>query len=210
MFEEKFVSLSELDQEEFARVVNALLLKSFIVRDMFDTRQRTMRINPDYRFIERYYSLINDYLKYAGWSITQDALNGVYALENSFEHNRIRIDRETSLIIYALRLAYEKNKHEGNQGGEAVYMTTPALLKMMLDYGITMLNKKITGRQLGRSLRFMALHNIIAKVAGSYDEGNVSFYILPSIIYAVDNAKIVAMSEALEQQRQSEQESEID
>jgi hypothetical protein len=45
----------------------------------------------------------------------------------------------------------------------------------------------------------LTTHNIIAKVSGSYDEGNVSFYILPSIIYAVDNAKIVAMAEALEQ-----------
>jgi uncharacterized protein YPO0396 len=52
---------------------------------------------------------------------------------------------------------------------------------------------------LQRSLRFFASHNIISKVSGTYDEGNVSFYILPSIAYALDNEKIVAMSQALDE-----------
>ena len=84
-------------------------------------------------------------------------------------------------------------------------MTTPSLIKTMLDYGITLSGKKLSGRLIGRGLRFLTTHNIIAKVSGSYDEGNVSFYILPSIIYAIDNAKIVAMAEALEQMKSAEE-----
>ena len=71
----------------------------------------------------------------------------------------------------------------------------PGLINM---HGITIPGKKLTGKQIARALRFFASHNIISKVSGSYDEGNVSFYILPSIIYALDNNKIVAMSEALD------------
>lgn len=51
----------------------------------------------------------------------------------------------------------------------------------------------------------MANHNIISKVSGSYDEGNVSFYILPSIIYAIDNEKIIAMSNALDELNSDDQ-----
>lgn len=204
MFEEEIVKLSNSDQQEFSRVVNILLLKSFIVRESFDAREKMMKINPEYRFIERHYALFEDYLKYAGWYIERDMANGVIALHNEYEQNRLRIDRETSLILFTLRLVYETQKSESNSGGEAIYMTTPELLKMMLEYGITMQGKRLTGRLLGRSLRFMAAHNIIAKVSGSYDEGNVAFYILPSITFAVDNQKIAAMSEALDRLKEGE------
>ncbi len=199
MFETQFQNLASADQTEFARVVNVLLLKSFIVRDMFDSRERAMKINPDYRFLERFYELVAEYLKFSGWTLEKDVMNGVFALGNSYESNRLRIDRETSLLLFTLRLVYENEKNQSNQTGESIYVTTPALLKMMLDYGITMGGKKLSGRLLGRGLRFLASHAIIAKVSGSYDEGNVSFYILPSIVFAVDNQKIVAMAEAIEQ-----------
>ncbi len=199
MFESQFQTLASADQSEFARVVNALLLKSFIVRDMFDSRERIMKINPDYRFLERFYDLVCDYLKYAGWTLNKDVLNGVFSLSNSYESNRLRLDRETSLLLFTLRLVYENEKNQSTQTGESIYVTTPTLIKTMLDYGITISGKKLSGRLLGRALRFLTTHNVIAKVSGSYDEGNVSFYILPSIIYAIDNQKIVAMAEALEQ-----------
>jgi len=204
MFEEEFVKLSSQDQNEFARIVNALMLKSFVVRESFDSREKMMKINPEYRFVERYFELIEDYLKYAGWHIEKDVTNGVIAIFNEYDQNRLRIDRETSLILFTLRLVYETKKAESSTPGESLYMTTPELLKMMLEYGITMQGKRLTGRLLGRSLRFMAAHNIIAKVSGSYDEGNVTFYILPSITFAVDNQKIAAMSEALDRLKEGE------
>lgn len=204
MFEEEIVKLSNSDQQEFSRVVNILLLKSFIVRESFDTREKIMKINPEYRFIERHYAIFEDYLKYSGWYMERDMASGVIALHNEYEQNRLRIDRETSLILFTLRLVFENQKSESNSGSESIYMTTPELLKMMLEYGITMQGKRLTGRLLGRSLRFMAAHNIIAKVSGSYDEGNVTFYILPSITFAVDNQKIAAMSEALDRLKEGE------
>lgn len=204
MFEEEFVKLSSQDQNEFARIVNALMLKSFVVRESFDSREKMMKINPEYRFIERYYEIFEEYLKYSGWHLEKDVTNGVIAIYNEYEQNRLRIDRETSLILFTLRLIYETKKAESNAPGESLYMTTPELLKTMIEYGITMQGKRLTGRLLGRSLRFMATHNIICKVSGSYDEGNVTFYILPSITFAVDSQKIAAMSDALERLKEGE------
>ncbi len=204
MFETEFEKLSNGEQNEFARVTNTLLLKSFIVRDVFDNKEKAMRINPDYRFIERHFDLINDYLKYTNWIMEKDVLNGVVALINLNEQNRLRMERETSLILFVLRLIYETEKNESSQTGEAIYITTPTLLKTMIDHNITMSGKRMSGRLFAKSLRFLANHNIIAKVSGSYDEGNVAFYILPSILFAVDNQKIKAMSEALEQLKAGE------
>ena len=206
MFSEQFAQLSGSDQTRYAEIVNKILLKGFVVRDIFDSREKIIRVNPDFRFIERQFDLINDYLKFSGWVLNKDLILGVFYLVNTFEDNRIRIDRETSLVLFTLRLIYEDEKEEGGSSStQSIYMTTPSLIKMMVDHGITMPGKRLTGRLIGKSLRFLNNHNIISKVSGSYDEGNVSFYILPSIKYAIDNEKIVAMSNALDQLNSQEE-----
>ena len=206
MFSEQFAQLSGSDQTRFAEIVNKILLKGFVVRDIFDSREKIIRVNPDFRFIERQFDLINDYLKFSGWVLNKDLILGVFYLVNTFEDNRIRIDREASLGLFTLRLIYEDEKEEGGSSStQSIYMTTPSLIKMMVDHGITMPGKRLTGRLIGKSLRFLNNHNIISKVSGSYDEGNVSFYILPSIKYAIDNEKIVAMSNALDQLNSQEE-----
>ena len=206
MFSEQFAQLSGSDQTRFAEIVNKILLKGFVVRDIFDSREKIIRVNPDFRFIERQFDLINDYLKFSGWVLNKDLILGVFYLVNTFEDNSIRIDRETSLVLFTLRLIYEDEKEEGGSSStQSIYMTTPSLIKMMVDHGITMPGKRLTGRLIGKSLRFLNNHNIISKVSGSYDEGNVSFYILPSIKYAIDNEKIVAMSNALDQLNSQEE-----
>ena len=206
MFSEQFAQLSGSDQTRFAEIVNKILLKGFVVRDIFDSREKIIRVNPDFRFIERQFDLINDYLKFSGWVLNKDLILGVFYLVSTFEDNRIRIDRETSLVLFTLRLIYEDEKEEGGSSStQSIYMTTPSLIKMMVDHGITMPGKRLTGRLIGKSLRFLNNHNIISKVSGSYDEGNVSFYILPSIKYAIDNEKIVAMSNALDQLNSQEE-----
>ena len=53
MFEEEFIKLSHSDQNEFARVVNALMLKSFVVRESFDSREKMMKINKIHSFFQK-------------------------------------------------------------------------------------------------------------------------------------------------------------
>lgn len=198
MFEENILRLTRADQDAFAKAINQLLLTSFVVRDEFDRREKTIKINPTYRFIERHFDLINDYLSFAGWRVDKDLIKGVFSLLNEYGTNRVRFDREVSLVLFVLRLIYEEEKKEGGHVGDSIYLTTPLVLKVMHDRGVLIPNKRLTGRLVGRALREIGQHNIIAKVAGSYDEGNVTFYLLPSIVYAVDNEKIVAISQALE------------
>lgn len=197
MFEENYMALNTSDKRDFSLSINHLLSHSFIVRDLFDNKEKIMKINPYYRFMERNFELVDEYLEFIGYSITKDVLLGVITLSNTNTENRIKIDRETSLILYVLRLIYENQKNEANIDANGVYITTPLLIKSMIDFSISFPNKKLTGRLVGKSLRFLANHNIICKVSGTYDEGNVNFYILPSIVYAIDNNKIQAMADAL-------------
>ena len=199
MFSEEFLKMAPSDQSEFGSVINYLLLKGFVVRDIFDPKEKIMRTSENYRYIERHFELIDDYLKYSGWHIEKDSMLGVIALTNFYNENRTKIDRETSLVLFALRLIYENEKDESNAATQAIYITTPGLIQLMIQDGITMPGKRLYGRGIAKSLRFLANHNIISKVSGSYDEGNVSFYILPSICYALDGERIKAMSNALDE-----------
>ena len=143
--------------------------------------------------------MINSYLSFSNWRIEKDAILGVVALLNENNENHIRLDRETSLLIFTLRLIYETERDQSSSTSEAIYLTTQSLIRTMLEHGILLPNKKLTGRNLAKSLRFLVQHNILNKVSGNYDEGNVAFYILPSIVYALDNEKVAAMSNALDQ-----------
>ncbi len=199
MFEEKYNELSLGEKNQFGSVVNTILLKGFIVRDIFDPKEKIIKISPTYRFIEKNYELINSYLSFANWRIEKDTILGVVALLNENNENHFRLDRETSLLIFTLRLIYETERDQSSSTSEAIYLTTQSLVRTMLEHGILLPNKKLTGRNLAKSLRFLVQHNILNKVSGNYDEGNVAFYILPSIVYALDNEKVAAMSNALDQ-----------
>ncbi len=210
MFEEKYNELSYSEKNQFGTIINRLLLKGFVVRDVFDTKEKIVKISPDYRFLEKNFELVNDYLSLANWRIEIDKVLGVVSLLNFNDENRIKLDRETSLILFVLRLIYENERNQSSLTGESIYITTPILIKTMYEHGITFINKKLSGRSIARCLRFLANHNIILKVSGNYEEGNVAFYILPSIIYALDNEKIAAMSNALDNLIGESNESEVE
>lgn len=206
MFIEKYNELSYSEKNQFGSIVNKLLLKGFIVRDIYDNKEKIVKISPEYRFIEKNYDLVNDYLSFSNWRVEIDKVLGVASLLNESEENKIRLDRETSLILFVLRLIYENERNQSTISGESIYLTTPVLIRTMQEHGIFMPGRKLNGRNIAKSLRFLASHNIINKVSGNYDEGNVAFYILPSIVYAIDNDKIAAMSNALDALKENDSE----
>ena len=198
-FEEEFNKLTYSEKNNFSKCVNVLLLKGFVVRDYYDIKERSMRTSSEYRFLDKYFELIDSYLSFSGWHIEKDVILGVITLINLEGDNRMKLDREISLTIFALRLIYERDKDQSSSTSESIYVTTPLLVRYMLEHGIVLPNKRLTARNLSRSLRFLLNHNVISKVSGNFDEGNVAFYILPSIVYCLDNEKIRAISEALDE-----------
>jgi hypothetical protein len=58
MWYNDYANLNNSEKERFRKVVNYLLNKSFMLREIYEQRDRVGKINADYRFVERNFELI--------------------------------------------------------------------------------------------------------------------------------------------------------
>ena len=191
MFFEEYEKFSNADKEEFAHVVNTLMLKSFILRENYDRHLKMMKSNRDYSFCERNIDLIREYLEYSGWTIEKDSRLGVISINNEYQENHIRLDFLTSVMVYGLRYIYEGAREE-NQMTSEVLSSANELLKVLIDKGLIKLEKKPSAVSMASCYRFLENHNIINRVNGEFKDRTFTFYILPSILYVIDMEKINA------------------
>ena len=82
MWLENYNNLTNAEKERFAKLVNYLLSKTFVTREIFETKDKLGKINADYRFIEKYYDLFEGYLKVINYVLKTDEVIGVIYLEN--------------------------------------------------------------------------------------------------------------------------------
>ena len=197
MFEEKYLQLSNQEKEDFARVVNNLMLKSFILRENYDRHSKMMKSNKDYSFIERNIDMIRQYLEFSGWTIEKDSRLGVVMINNEYQDNHIRIDFLTSIIVYGLRYAYELSKEKEEMTSE-VYFSAAELLQILIDKGLIRQDKKPSAVAMASSYRFLENHNIISRVSGEFRDRSLTFYILPSILYIIDIDRINVIFDQIE------------
>ena len=197
MFEEKYLQLSNQEKEDFARVVNNLMLKSFILRENYDRHSKMMKSNRDYSFVERNIDMIREYLEFSGWTVEKDSRLGVVMINNEYKDNHIRIDFLTSIIVYGLRYAYELSKEKEEMTTE-VYFTAAELLQILMEKGLIRQDKKPSAVAMASSYRFLENHNIISRVSGEYRERSLTFYILPSILYVIDVERINVIFDQIE------------
>ena len=197
MFEEKYLQLSNQEKEDFARVVNNLMLKSFILRENYDRHSKMMKSNRDYSFVERNIDMIREYLEFSGWTIEKDSRLGVVMINNEYKDNHIRIDFLTSIIVYGLRYAYELSKEKEEMTTE-VYFTAAELLQILMEKGLIRQDKKPSAVAMASSYRFLENHNIISRVSGEFRDRGLTFYILPSILYVIDIERINVIFDQIE------------
>ncbi len=198
MFDEEFEKLTSKDQEQFAHSVNNLMLKSFILRETFDKSTKMMKPNFEYSFLEKNIDLVRDYLAFSGWVVDKDSSLGIIMIQNSYQENRIRMDLTTSLMIYALRYTYEVQREQNPMMSE-VYFSSSSLIQLMLDKSLLPPDKKPSATSLASSYRFLENHNIIARISGDYRDRDLQFYILPTILYIIDNDQINAIFDKIQE-----------
>ncbi len=198
MFDERYELLRNSEKEEFAHCVNTLMLKSFILREYYDRNAKMMRNSKEYSFIDRNFELVSDYLQYSGWIVNKDSRRGVIAISNEYEENRIRMDLITSIMVYGLRYVYENQRKEDSLHQE-VYFTSSELIQTLMNMHLIRADKRPSFASLGSCYRFLEAHNIITRVSGDFKERNLAFYILPSILFVIDNEMIASIYEEIEQ-----------
>jgi hypothetical protein len=203
VWNEKYEALSNYEKGEFRRICNYLLSHTYIVRDLYKPDKQWTEPNNDYRMINRLFECMREYFLVAGWRLEKDDNYGVVSLINEFDHNRLRIDRFTTLFLYTCRLIYEEGREQGDNL-LIVRTDTGSIVEKMRLLGL--LEKgKTTQKERLEAQRTLAHFNIIQKTETTAwsPEGN-GVLILPSILSILSNQSINYMMAEIEELRTEE------
>lgn len=136
-----------------------------------------------------------DYLSFGGWILSKDSNYGVISLVSAYEYNRVRFDKNSTLMLYTIRLVFEEEREKVALRKEVLTSTSQIVRKMM---ALGLVKKKPSNKDLIDSLRLLSQYNIIQKLEGSWEEPGTKLLILPSILFIVTNEKISRMYEMLD------------
>ncbi|NLW48793.1 MAG: DUF4194 domain-containing protein [Firmicutes bacterium] len=192
MWFELYEKLTNSEKEEFRRLLSSLLAHTFLIRDIYDTKENLMIVNPEYRFVERNFELFVEYLGFGGWALQKDSNYGVISLTNVYEYNRVRLDRNTTLILYTLRLIFEEEREKVALRNEILTTVANTVHKMIT---LGLIKKKPSDKDLIEALRQLDNYRVIQKIAGSWEDAESKLLILPSILFIVTNERISKLSE---------------
>ena len=202
MFEQEFEKLNMTDQETFRRMVNWLLAHTYLLQGDYAFEDNMRRTNPDYLFVERNFELFQSYLEYAGFRLERDTNYGVISLASSYEFNRIKLDKLTTLILYVLRLIYEEEREKLSLSRD-IFTTTGDLVHKMISLGV--IKRKPANLSLRDSLRTLNRFRIVEKVDGPWENADTRLLILPAILFVVTNERISNMYQLIDEEGEHEE-----
>lgn len=198
MWTEEYENLTAYEKGEFRRIGNYLLSHTYMVRYVYDPTEQMTLPNRDYQMAIRLFPLLKGYFLVAGWNLEKDDNYGIMSLINTYNHNRLRIERFSTLFLYACRLLYEEGRQQATDF-HVVKTDTQTVVEKMRILGL--LEKgKTTQKERIEAQRMLAHYNIIQKMESSAwsPEGN-QILILPSILMLVTNEGINDMMLQLEE-----------
>ena len=191
-FQEDYDKLSTGEKSQFYETMNNLLYHCFIVRKRYDVTTGLEKIQYDYTFIEKHYSVFEEYLDFIDMVISKDDDCGVIFLRNALDKNRERVDTATTFVIYTLRDFYEDSL-EKQPNVLQVAMDSTQLRQKLSDLGLSTASKRLSLQTISGAMKTLASFNIIARGRGSFNDNNYSFFILPSIKYIISTSKMNAL-----------------
>lgn len=206
MFVKKYNELNDSERENFKRMVSYLLAKTFIVNRIYDKSQKTFITNPDYRFISRNIELFREYLELAGFKLIKDSHYDVMYIENAYGYNKKRLDKNTTIFLYGLRLLFDEEQKREKLNTDTV-VSVADIIKTLLDVGAY--SKKPTDTEIKIALSNLIRFNIIQKVEGILEKPDTKIIILPSVLFVVSNEKIESLNQFIQSLKESEENEEI-
>lgn len=195
MWYNDYANFNNSEKERFRKVVNYLLNKSFMLREIYEQRDRVGKINADYRFVERNFELIESYLELAGYKVEKDDANGIISIVSVYEFNQTRLDKFTTLMMLSLRGIYD-DAREQNSSKTSIFVRVSDIIVKMLDDKLLL--KKPTVKETSDALRILSRHNVIARFEGTLDDpNNCTITIYPTILKVVSNEKLTSIYNTL-------------
>jgi hypothetical protein len=207
MFDIYYDKLSSKEKEEFAFVCNKLLLKNYILRDIYVEKDKAMKSNYDYRFIERHKQLIENYLSYSGWHLTIDSKYGVAYVINTYELNKATFNKMTTIFLLVLRLIYDEEREKLSLKTD-VLISVRDLVDRLLSIGT--IKKKPSDKDIEDALKLIFKFNIISKQMGSWSNPETKLIIYPSILFVMTDGKVNELADLIETEDEGEEETEED
>jgi hypothetical protein len=200
---DEYQKLSSFEKDEFRRVANYLLSHTYMVRYMYQPSEQMTGPNSDYRSASALFELLREYFSVSGWQLEKDDNYGIMSLINVFDHNRLRIDRFTTLFLYTCRLIYEEGR-EGSNMFHTVKTATGEVVEKMRTLGLLSEKErrggKTTQKERLEAQRTLAHYNIIQKTESSgWDQSGNEILILPAILLIISNQGINDMTAELEE-----------
>ena len=192
MFEQDYNNLYEAEKEEFRRVSNYLLSKTFIVRDVYDRQAKKMITSSEFLFMEKYYDIFENYLSIAGWKLCKQPLEGIYYIENIYGQNKAKFDSFTTYILLALMITYEESAPITTLGNSVITTTYDVISKMQI---LGLITKKPSKEQFRIAFRRLEQFNVILRLNTSQDVELLKIMILPSIHHVIDYDKLKELCE---------------
>lgn len=193
---EEYDKLGLAEQESFQRVVNWLLAHTYLLQVQYDFGDNIKRTNRDYLFVERHFTLLQDYLAYSGFQLEKDSNYGVIFLISRYDFNRQKFDKMTTLMLYVLRLMYEEEREKLLRSTE-VFVSTGEIVHKMISLGV--IKKKPANVVVRDALRVLNHFQIIDKANGKWESADTTILILPTILFIVSNERIGNMYRLLEE-----------
>lgn len=194
MFIEKYNELMNSEKENFKRILSLLLSKTFIVNRIYDRKQSVFKSNSDYRFIDRNIELFREYLEVAGFKLMKDSNYEVIYIENEFGYNKKRLDKNTTIFLYGLRLKFDEDRESVKLNTDTI-VTVSDIIKTLIDVGAY--TKKPSDIEIRTALSNLISFNIIQKIDGILERPETKIIILPSILFVITNEKITALSQSI-------------
>ena len=192
MFEQDYNNLYESEKQEFRRIANYLLSKTFVVRDVYDKQAKKMITSSEFLFMEKYYDIFENYLSIAGWKLTKEPIEGLYWIENEFGQNKAKFDSFTTYILLALMITYEESAPITTLGNSVITTTYDVISKMQI---LGLITKKPSKEQFRIAFRRLEQFNIILRLNTSQDVELWKIMILPSIHHVIDYDKLKELCE---------------
>lgn len=187
----KIDNLSESDKELFAKCIQKLLSRSFIIEKLYH-KDKNMYRNPMYSFIEEHESIVREYFKYSGFEIVSDTNNGVFYIENIEFDNNVNFSKITTIFLLLVRLIYEEKQENVTIGIFNTFSLSELLNKVDIFH---FYNNMLSDTKIKDGLKELCKYNFIEKISGSYADTTSIYVIYPSILHCVDGNTVRSILE---------------
>ncbi len=195
-WQREYDALPDRDKEQFSRLLSLMFEQTFLLRDIWDAKEKRMTGNRDYRFAERVRPLLDGYLRVGGFALQVDSLWGVIALYNRFGRNRQTLDKLTTYILFTLRLIYDEQLEQVS-GRREIAISLRDVYEKLHAFGFV--DKKLAVNRLQGSFTRLKKLSVLEQVEGEGVQPDSCWIIYPTIRILVSEERINQIYNQLEQ-----------